>query len=78
MSAQEPNFLSWNEIWCLSTFTIGGQLHSFPGFEELGLKNYLGLPKLRHVGIGSWGRGVRGWREQGHAGMETIVGEEWG
>ena len=31
-----------------------------------------------YVGIGFWGRGVRrGW-EQGHAGMETVVGEERG
>ena len=78
MSAQEPNFLAWNEIWCRPTLAIGGHLHSFPGLEELSLKSILSIPKLRHVGIGCRGSGVGGWREEGHAGMEAIVGEEWG
>ena len=63
---------------CWPTLAIGGHPHSFPGLEELGLKSCLGFPKLRHVRIGCWGRGVGGWREQGRAGMEAIVGEERG
>ena len=46
--------------------------------EELSLKSILSIPKLRHVGIGCWGSGMGGWREEGHAEMEAIVGEEWG
>ena len=42
------------------------------------MKSGLGFPKLRHVGVGSWGRGIGERREQGHAGMEPIVGEERG
>ena len=42
------------------------------------LKDCFVLLKPLYVGVGCWGGGIgEGW-EQGHAGMEAIVGEERG
>ena len=42
------------------------------------MKNRLGLLQLVNIGIRGWGFGVEiGW-EQGHAGVEPVVGEERG
>ena len=42
------------------------------------LKDCFILLKPLYVGVGCWGGGIgRGW-EQGHSGMEAIVGEERG
>ena len=34
------------------------------------------LLKPLYVGVGLWGGGIGGWGEQGHAGVEPIIGEE--
>ena len=52
--------------------------HGRPSFEGLPLKNHLGLLHLADMGIRGLGLGVGiGW-EQGHAGVEPVVGEERG
>ena len=60
------------------TAAIGGDLHGLPSFEELQLKDNLGLLKVFDVRVRGWGLGLRGGGEKGHAGMEPVVGEEWG
>ena len=78
MSAHEPHFLSWMERGGGPTTTIGGDLQCFPSFEELPLKDNLGLLELLDVGVRGWGWGIGRWGKEGHAGMETVVGEEGG
>ena len=76
VSAHEPHILSWNEKRGGPTATIGGDFHCSPSFEELSLKDNLGLLDLLDVRVRGWGWRGRRWRKEGHAGMKTVVGEE--
>ena len=42
------------------------------------MKNHLGVLQLIDIGIRGWGPGVGISWEQGHAGVEPVVGEERG
>ena len=58
--------------------SVRGDLDGLPSFQELPLKDHLGLAESQHVRIGGRGLGVWvGW-EQGHPGMEPEVGEKRG
>ena len=70
--------MTWKKCGCGPTSTIGRDFHCLPSFEELLLKNNLGLLEILDVGIRGWGLGIEGGGEQGHTGMETVVGEERG
>ena len=58
--------------------TIGRGLHGLPSFEEFSLKDNLGLLELYNVRVRGRCRSLIGCRKEGHARMETVIGEEGG
>ena len=52
--------------------------HCSLSFEELMLEDFFILLNPLYVRVGCWGGGIGGGGEQGHAGMEPIIGEERG
>ena len=60
---QEPHLSTWQEGSGRPTPPIGRNLHGLPSFEELPLKNHLGLLQLFDIGVRGGGPGVGiGWK----------------
>ena len=57
---------------------IGRAFHCLPCLFELPLQNILNLPELVDIGVGSRGPRIQGRGQEGHSGMEAIVGKKRG
>ena len=78
VATQQPHFLAHHQIWGRTATLIGRAFHGLLGFFEFPLQNILSLPELVDIGVGCRGSGIRGRGQEGHSGMEAIVGKKTG
>ena len=78
VATQEPHFQAHHEIWGRTATLIGRAFHGLPGFFELPLQYILSLLELVDIGVGCTGWGIRGRGQEGHLGMEAIIGKKNG
>ena len=76
VSAEQPNFVASGEGRSWLSESVCRSNHCSPGFLKRQLEGFLDVVDLQHVVVCGWDR--RGWgtREEGHPGMEAVVGIE--